>query len=529
MNVLSYARLSVDDPDRDGPSSSIQDQHADNRAWMAQRGIECAGELTDDGYSGTLRWEKRPGLREAFRRISAGEASILVCKNQDRFARGTWNVGYCRIGLEDAGGTLMLREEERLSDLEVGVRAVMGGEYVEQTRRRVTEKMRGKAARGEYTGGKALFGYRWISRSGRAIVPEEAAVLRMIFDGFDPAGGNKTKAQLSAETGFDRQRIHRILVHPAYAGAYTYGRHAAVRGKRHQLKRTDPSRWIVEWGAHDPIVSREQWERCQERLRRQSQSWAAADPSQRATLPLTGLLRCGDCGADLRVIAMYRHRSTGRPSYYYGCTTAFPRHADRTPPRPCANGARAKVDGWVESLLARLASAFVEAALAHDIHAAMRRAYEAGREIGHLEAEVARLERAERSITAAISSGQLLDTTGLAAELARTQRGLHGAREALRRDRLETGALMSTEAIHGLLRGAAADLEEISGHPRVAEVARPLLHRFVESIDVWPREGRAEIQLRSSVFTRLSAASLGWAIEPAVERALPPLPWAIVA
>jgi len=131
-----------------------------------------------------------------------------------------------------------VREEERFSDLEVGVRAVTGGEYMEQTRRRVTEKMRGKPSRGKYTGGKVLYGYRWTSRTTREIVPEEAAVVRRIFVGFDPAGVNKTKAQPSLEAGFDRQRIQRILVRPFYAVAWTYGRYAAARGEHHQLKRS---------------------------------------------------------------------------------------------------------------------------------------------------------------------------------------------------------------------------------------------------------------------------------------------------
>ena len=81
---------------REGPSymsPSIQREAIE--AWANYRSVEIVAWHEDEDESGGT--QQRPGLREAIRRIEAGETEGLACYRLNRFAR---NVGEATTDLD---------------------------------------------------------------------------------------------------------------------------------------------------------------------------------------------------------------------------------------------------------------------------------------------------------------------------------------------------------------------------------------------------------------------------------------------
>jgi hypothetical protein len=101
--------------------------------------------------------------------------------------------------------------------------------------------------------------------------------------------------------------LYAILKHPAYAGAYTYGKHHRVRlagAEGRVVVRTMPmEEWsVLKREAFPGYISWEQYLKNQARLRENAQgaTWTQGAPRAGQAL-LQGIVRCGRCGRPLHV------------------------------------------------------------------------------------------------------------------------------------------------------------------------------------------------------------------------------------
>lgn len=101
--------------------------------------------------------------------------------------------------------------------------------------------------------------------------------------------------------------IYQILKHPAYAGAYTYGKHRSVRlpGAQHEaiIQRLPMEEWeVLIQDAFPGYITWTQYLRNQERLRENAMgaNWTRGAPGEGVAL-LQGIAFCGRCGRALRV------------------------------------------------------------------------------------------------------------------------------------------------------------------------------------------------------------------------------------
>jgi DNA invertase Pin-like site-specific DNA recombinase len=131
--------------------------------------------------------------------------------------------------------------------------------------------------------------------------------------------------------------IYQILKHPAYAGAYSYGKHRRVRlpGGQVMMQRLPIDEWaVLIQGAFPGYISWEQYMRNQEQLEQNAQgtNWTKGTARQGEVL-LQGLVICGRCGRPMRAryggrrpaYACYQaHRSYGHPR----CQHFTARHVD---------------------------------------------------------------------------------------------------------------------------------------------------------------------------------------------------------
>jgi len=100
---IVYARFSPR-PDA-AESESIQYQFEACREYAEAHGYEVEAYFSDEGVSGAVEWEKRPGLRNALASIPSG--GVLIVHNWDRLARAT--IVHCAIEayITGAGGNIV--------------------------------------------------------------------------------------------------------------------------------------------------------------------------------------------------------------------------------------------------------------------------------------------------------------------------------------------------------------------------------------------------------------------------------------
>ncbi len=169
----------------------------------------------------------------------------------------------------------------------------------------VTRGMTEKALRGGYQSGPPL-GYR-ILHSGEipAIVPEEAEIIKIIFnkyvfEGFTYFQITRYLNDLGFTTRqnnpFERRAIEYIIQNPMYKGYVRWN-------KTHNSTNTVnvPEEWIIEKGGHEPIISEELFEQAQERMRSEYTPAKSSRPVTEYKHWLTGIIRCSYCGRSLTV------------------------------------------------------------------------------------------------------------------------------------------------------------------------------------------------------------------------------------
>jgi DNA invertase Pin-like site-specific DNA recombinase len=118
-----------------------------------------------------------------------------------------------------------------------------------------------------------------------------------------------------------RDTLYRMLHHPIYAGAYSYGRRrvdhkrTAASGGKLKMREVPMSEWMVLQRDRLPAyITWERYEANQERLLQNSTRPGSPGVPRTGKALLTSLLVCGACGR--RMYASYRSKSTA----YYECT-----------------------------------------------------------------------------------------------------------------------------------------------------------------------------------------------------------------
>jgi hypothetical protein len=366
----------------------------------------------------------------------------------------------------------------------------------------------------EYPGGRSCFGIRWVRtvddtealrlRMRRQpvpyrceLVPAEAELLRQAIHRIE--GGASVRAAALA-IGIRPVRLAEVLRSPTIAGAYRYG---ATRGLPDSPRRTrQGAQPVVVWGAHEPIIPRERWEALQAIL--DARGWPENRPP-RNSRPLTGLLRCGVCGGTVSVYTLVH-----RPRRDYRYARCYRRH--------CVH---AEIELWPGQILARVMEYLASAETARALSRLLATAHAQGRQAGIDEAEIARLDRAERAILDLAGDGTID-----AAEARRRLAPIRAQRDALRRAerRDQTAARwMTPDQIHEVLTRAADALRAGAGDPAML---RGRLHQALEAVRVLG-PGEADLVLRLGVVLHTGDARTDSSVRPSL--VLPPIRWRAAA
>jgi DNA invertase Pin-like site-specific DNA recombinase len=300
----------------------------------------------DQGKNGKTA-ELRTGFHRILAEVTMEHVGLILGIEMSRLARS--NTDWHRL-LDMCGifGTI-LADEDGLYDprdsndrLLLGLKGTMSEYELVTMHNRLERGRLHKAERGE------LFqnvpsGYVKLPTGTVALDPDEQArsTVQLVFDKFDELGSfgrlyrylarNKICLGMRAQRGprrgelewrpARRATLERMLHHPIYAGAYSYGRRridhkkTAASGGRIKMRSVPMSEWKVL--LQDRLPAYITWERYlanQQRLLRNRTTSGSPGVPRTGVALLSGLLVCGACGRRMRV--SYRSKSTA----YYGCT-----------------------------------------------------------------------------------------------------------------------------------------------------------------------------------------------------------------
>jgi DNA invertase Pin-like site-specific DNA recombinase len=299
----------------------------------------------DQGNSGKTA-ERRTGFHRLLAEVTMDHVGLILGIEMSRMARNNkdWHhlLEMCAIF-----GTLLADEDGVYDPRDSNDRLLLGlkgtiSEYELVIMKNRLERGRlHKAQRG------ALIldvpcGYVKLPTGEVVLDPDEQvqATVRLIFDKFDELGSagrlyrylvrNRIRLGMRVHRGPRRGQLEwrqprpgmlsRMLHHPIYAGAYSYGRRridhkrtAASAGKV-KMRERPMAEWMVL--QRDRLPAYITWERYlanQQRLLQNRSRPGSPGVSRTGRALLTSLLVCGACGR--RMYASYRSKSTA----YYGC------------------------------------------------------------------------------------------------------------------------------------------------------------------------------------------------------------------
>ena len=306
--TVAYCRTSTDEQVQAG---TIATQRGEIERYAGREGLSIDEVYADDGVSGTVPIADRPGGRLLMDAVHRGEIETVLLYRLDRLGREDYDVLATSAYLRQRGVRLLSCSESLGDDtpsgrMQLGILAVFACMERGIIRQRTLDGRRRRVREGGWPGGSPPYGYEVVADgSGRRIAPaaDMADLVRRLYERCADGHSLRELALWLTSLGLQAPRggtawhvstVQRILANPVNRGEYQNGNEVCP----------------VE-----PMVSRDLWERVQERLQRNIHQRSL---QRENAYTLTGYLSCYHCGsAYVGVRLRPRH---DRPAYrYYRC------------------------------------------------------------------------------------------------------------------------------------------------------------------------------------------------------------------
>ncbi len=336
-----YIRLSKED-ENEGPSGSVTNQQSLLHAFVREHRLDVYDTYIDDGWSGTSF--DRPGFQRMLRDIEAGKVNMVITKDLSRLGRDYIMTGHY---MERYFPEKRVRYISLLDGVDTGVessanditpfRAIMNDMYAKDISKKIKSVKHDKQRKGEFIGGKPMYGYRMHpSEKNRIVIDEDAApVVRRIFAMALAGTSCRQIAVRLNEEGvlspaayagltlschgpysgqWSGERITAMLKNETYIGNMVQGRTARISYKTKKCLRRQPEQWVVVEHTHEPLIDPETFRKVQLMVNSRRNT-----RSRTYDFLLKGLIFCHECGYPLAV--MNRRNAAGEDRLFFVCRT----------------------------------------------------------------------------------------------------------------------------------------------------------------------------------------------------------------
>jgi len=340
-HVALYIRLSKED-ETEGPSQSVTNQKSLLEEFVKQHRLSMYDIYIDDGFSGTNF--DRPAFQRMIADIEAKKVNMVITKDLSRLGRDYIMTGHY---MERYFPEKRVRYISLLDGIDTGIestanditpfRAIMNDMYAKDISKKIKSVKRDKQRKGQFIGGKPMYGYKTQpTEKNKIVIDEEVApIVRRIFAmALDGMSCRKIAATLNDEgiptpatyanlpvgnpgpyTGlWSSERISDMLQNETYIGNMVQGRMVKVNYKSKKCLRQPREKWVIVENTHEPLVDRETFQKV--RLLVESRKHTR---SRTYDFLLKGLIFCHECGYPLATLN--RKNAAGEERLFFVCRT----------------------------------------------------------------------------------------------------------------------------------------------------------------------------------------------------------------
>lgn len=322
LRVAAYARVSSS---KDAMLHSLSAQVSYYNKYISSHDDwELVGIYADEGISGTK--EDRDEFQRMINDCRSGKIDLILTKAISRFARNTMTMLEIVRELKNLDVDVFF-EEQNLHSISSDGEMVLTllASVAQEEARSVSEnqkwRIRKDFEKGLIWGGNSAYGYRIINKK-MVIVPEEAKLVKRIFQLYIGGLGFQKISKLLNDEGipamrakrWNKQSLQQIIANINYTGDLllqkTYNENYLT--KKTKINRGELDQFFVE-NDHEAIITRGEYYAALE-IRRKRVEYFKLDNFKVHTYPLTGFVRCGNCGKN------YNHKRT-RYTEKWSCVT----------------------------------------------------------------------------------------------------------------------------------------------------------------------------------------------------------------
>ncbi len=321
-----YKRLSRED-EKAGESMSIEHQGILLRQYAEEHGFNVVDEYADDGYSGTNF--DRPDVQRMLDDAKSGRIDTIIVKDLSRFGRNYIEVGQYIDYIFPAYGIRFIAINDNVDTADrtstamdmMPIMNVFNEWHAANTSKKIRAVLESSQRSGKYTNWNYPYGYKAGEDESRTAVIDEgaAAVVRRIYDLRMQGHSARSIAVILTNDGIPNpttyytkldggqwnrpckpywtpKTVRWILSNPTYLGHTIQHKTTRVSYKNHKVVTIPENEWIVNENAHEPIISKEIWDKVQASF---DGKRGRSDKSN-VVHPLSGLVVCPNCGKKLK-------------------------------------------------------------------------------------------------------------------------------------------------------------------------------------------------------------------------------------
>ena len=334
LRVAAYCRVSTEEEEQQG-SFEIQKLYYTEKINSTPE-WEVAGIYADDGISG-VHTKKRDGFNQMIQDCKKRKIDLILTKSISRFARNTLDsIQYVRM-LKQMGIAVVF-EKENINTTTMNSEMILT--VLSAFAQAESESISQNVARGKrmgYKHGKFAFpygriiGYRKGADGKPEIIPEQAEIIRLIFNSYlqgDSLQSIKAKLETAGaltargNTAWSAQSIQRILQNEKYCGDVLLQKtftEDVLTGVHKKNTGQLPQYYIENY--HEGIVSKQMFREVQAEIARRNSKSAANQRKRRrgrynSKYALSERLFCGDCGSPYKRVTWNIH---GRKQIVWRC------------------------------------------------------------------------------------------------------------------------------------------------------------------------------------------------------------------
>ena len=352
-----YLRLSNEDGDKEESNSITRQREIIDYYLKKNKNIKLYDYYIDDGWSGTNF--NRPSFQRILDDIESRKINTVIVKDLSRFGRNYIEVGNFIetifpaynirfIAINDKIDNFLY--PETLNSMLFPFKNMINEEYCRDISKKIKSAKLTCIKKGQFMAGHAPYGYIKNPKDKHFFIidPVAAEVVKKIYEMFLNGNGYTTITKYLNDSGiyppskykcitqnvkyrspnctednieekkWEIIAVKRVLQNQVYCGDQVQCKQKTISHKNHKIVRNKKDDWIIVENTHEPIISREDFQKVQSLIKDKNYEGA-----RKGCINMyAGHLRCAECGKYmLRKYTGKRRTNKSILNYNYYCST----------------------------------------------------------------------------------------------------------------------------------------------------------------------------------------------------------------